>query len=177
MAESAESLRIKLLEALEQSDNWRRHGRADRILWLSKHQTAYGLISGPVDTMTVLGEARDCFVEGHYVAALLLGVAFIEHTLMDELKDRHLDSKVRNFADAIRHARENTLFPNDLLSRVDALRKIRNPFAHRAAPDHQHSFGIRFKARGVHPYIILEADAKEALEVMYAFFRLTLRSA
>jgi hypothetical protein len=177
MSHSANSLHSKLLKALEQSDNWRRQGRADRILWLSQHQVAYGLISGPMDTMRVLGEARDCFVEGHYVAALLLAVAFIEHTLIDELQERNVDGGVRNFETAIQRARESNLFPTDLLSRADGLRKIRNPFAHRKAQGHQYSFGNRFIARKEHPDLILEEDAKEALEVMYAFFRLTLKSA
>ena len=40
-----------------------------------------------------------------------------------------------------------------------------------------HSFGNRFRERQVHPNVILEGDAKEALEVMYAYFRLTLKGA
>jgi hypothetical protein len=177
MSNSEDSLHGKLLEALEQSDNWRRKGRADRILWLSQHQIAYGLISGPMDTMRVLGETRDCFVEAHYVAALLLAVAFIEHTLIDELHARKLEGGVRNLKIAIQRAIENKLFPTALLSRANGLRKIRNPFAHRTAQDHEDSFGNRFMARKQHPDILLEEDAKEALEVMYAFFHLTLKSA
>ena len=177
MSSSPDSLHAKLLEALEQSDTWRRQGRAERIMWLSQHQVAYGVISGPMDTMRVLAEARDCFVEAHYVATLVLAIAFIEHTLMDELQERKLDRGVRTLGIGIQRAAENNLFPSDLLSRAQQLRKIRNPFSHRRAPGDPDSFGSRFLARSQHPDLILEADAKEALEVMYAFFRLTLRSA
>ncbi|MDP2155902.1 MAG: hypothetical protein Q8J61_07880 [Sulfuricella sp.] len=127
MSNSDDSLHTKLLEALEQSDSWRRQGRAKRILWLSQHQVPYGLISGPMDTMRVLGEARDCFVEGHYVASLVLAVAFIEHSLIDELQERNLAGGVSSFSAAIQRATENSVFPPDLLSRADELRKIRNP--------------------------------------------------
>jgi hypothetical protein len=177
MSSSPDSLHARLLEALEQSDTWRRQGRAERIVWLSQHQVAYGVISGPMDTMRVLAEARDCFVEAHYVAALVLAVAFIEHALMDELQERNLDRRVGNLKVAIQRAADNSLFPSDLLSRAEGLRKIRNPFAHRRASGDPDSFGSRFLARNQHPDLILEADAKEALEVMYAFFRLTLKSA
>jgi hypothetical protein len=108
---------------------------------------------------------------------LLLATAFIEHTLIDELRERHLADKFRTFYDAIRVARQNRVFPDDLLSRADQLRMIRNPFAHRKPPGDPGNFPNRFLARQVHPTTILEEDAKESLELMYAFFRLTLKGA
>ena len=92
---------------------------------------------------------------------------------MDELQERKLDRRVRTLDIGIQRAAENNLFPSDLLSRAQELRKIRNSFAHRRAPGDPDSFDSRFLARSQHPDLILEADAKEALEVMYAFFRLT----
>jgi len=173
MSDSDESLRTRLLVALGKSDVLRREGRADRIVWLRQHQIEGGLHVGLMDTMTVLGEAPACFIEGHYVAVLMLAVAFIEHTLMDELKARGFDGKVRNLGAAIERAEEMNVFPADLLTRATALRKIRNPFAHLDADD-EYSFGNRYIERRVHPETILEQDAKDALEVMYAMFRLTL---
>ncbi len=93
-------------DALEQSDTWRRQGRAERITWLSQHQVAYGVISGPMDL--------------------------------------NLDRGVGNFKIAIQRAADNNVFPSDLLSRADGLRKIRNPFSHRRAPGDPDSFGSRF---------------------------------
>lgn len=173
----AEVLREKLLKALAESDELRRTGRADRILWLATRQVEYEAIVGPIDTLTVLREARDCFVGAHYVAALLLATAFIEHVLSDELMERGLTPDSGTLASAVAVAREHQIFPSDLLSRTDALRMIRNPFVHRKSPTHPHSFGSRFRERRVHPDVILEADAKEAIEVMYAYFRQTLEDA
>lgn len=82
--------RSNLIAALVQSDDMRRSDRADRILWLSKHQIPLGIVVGQMDTMAVLGEARDCFIEGHYIASLLMCVAFIEHTITDTLVERKL---------------------------------------------------------------------------------------
>ena len=47
------------------------------------------------------------------------------------LHPRSRDRGVGNFKIAIQRAAENNVFPSDLLSRADGLRKIRNPFSYR----------------------------------------------
>ena len=61
------------------------------------------------------------------------------------------------------------MFPAALLSRADGLRKIRNPFSHRREAGDPDKFDTRFLARKQHPDLILEADAKEALDGMLAY--------
>ncbi len=174
MSATDPATRSNLIAALVQSDEMRRSERADRIQWLSKHQIPLGIVVGQMDTMAVLGEARDCFIEGHYIASLLMCVAFIEHTVTDALIERSLAKNGISFNDAIKVAGEAGLFPLDMLSRADHLREIRNPFTHRKNPNHHHSFGNRFHEEGVHPRTILERDAKEALALMYAYFHSSL---
>jgi hypothetical protein len=175
MPDPVSDFRSKLIAALVESDDMRRAGRADRIQWLSEYQIHGGMIQGPMDTLAVLGEARDCFVEGHYIAALLLAVAFIEHTIADELIERDFAEYGISFTNSIKVARERDVFPGDMLSRADRLREIRNPFAHRKSPTHQHTFPNRFIQSRSHPRTILEQDAKDALALMYAFFNSTLK--
>lgn len=163
-----------LIAALVQSDEMRRSERADRILWLSKYQIPLGIVVGEMDTMAVLGEARGCFIEGHYIASLLMCVAFIEHTITDTLVERNLAKYGIRFVEAIKLAGNAGLFPLDMLSRADRLREIRNPFTHRKNSNHHHTFGNRFHEERVHPQIILERDAKEALELMYAYYHSSL---
>ncbi len=153
----------------------RRPERADRVQWLSKHHIPLGIVVGPMDTMAAIGEARDCFVEGHYIASLLLSVAVIEHILADSLVERGLANYGVTFIDAIKIAGDANIFTSEMLSRVDHLREIRNPFTHRKSPKHQHSFGNRFLTEKVHPKAILERDAKDALGLMYTFFHSTLK--
>ncbi len=128
-----------------------------------------------MDTMAAIGEARDCFVEGHYIASLVLAVAVIEHIITDCLVERSLAHYGLAFADAIRVADHADIFPSELLARADRLRQVRNPFTHRKSNSHQHSFGNRFLAERVHPRTILERDAKDALSLMYAFFHSALQ--
>lgn len=165
----------KLIAALELSDEMRRSERAKRIEWLSAHQIPLGIVVGSIDSMAVLDEARDCFVEGHYIASLLLSVAFIEHTMTDKLVEHGLAKHGISLVDAIRLSSEEGLFSPEMLSGADRLRKIRNPFTHRKNQDHKHSFGNRFLEERVHPKTILERDAKDALTLMYAYFHCTLK--
>jgi hypothetical protein len=164
-----------LVSALEQSDEMRRSERAERIEWLSTHQIPLGVVVGPMDSMAILGEARDCFIEGHYIASLLLCVAFIEHTITDELVEHGLARYGVSFVDAIRLSKDAGLFSPEMLSGADHLREIRNPFTHRKSQDHRHSFGNRFLEERVHPRSIVERDAKDALALMYAFFHCSLK--
>jgi len=166
--------RSNLIAALVQSDELRRSERADRILWLSKYQIPLGIVVGQMDAMAVIGEARDCFIEGHYIASLLMCVAFIEHTITDTLVEHDLAKYGINLSEAIKVAGNAGLFPLDMLSRADRLRDIRNPFTRRKNPNHRHTFGNRFHEERVHPQIILERDAKEALELMYAYYHSSL---
>ncbi|MBC2758528.1 hypothetical protein [Thiobacillus sp.] len=163
-----------LLQALAESDEHRRLGRAERILWVSALCPQIGAVFGPLDTMSILNEARECFIEGHYIATVLLAMAFVEHTVMDELADSGL-GRPGKFSLALDAAAKKQLFPDELLSRTRNLSLIRNAFTHRKRSDNPDNFGYRFQRRGVHPAKILEEDAKQFLALMYEYFRCTLK--
>lgn len=164
-----------LVNALEASDAASRPERADRIVWASRHGPPEGVIVGRLEPLRLVEEARACYVGGQFIAALLTATAFIEHTIEDELNERGFPGDRRTFAAAIAMARAASLFPADLLDRADALRQLRNPFAHSRGDDDAHSLGTRFRERRTHPTSILEADAQEAIRLMYAFFAAALR--
>jgi hypothetical protein len=171
------SVHDRLLLALAESDALRRAGRAERIEWLSLHRRLPGAMFGRSETMRILSEAPETFVDGHFVAALLLAMSFIEHTLAEELQLLGHVKGSPNFADAIAIARKNKVFPEDWLRRVDGLRMKRNPFVHLKEPEHEHNMGVRHRILKVHPLRMLEADAKDALELMFDFLVATLREA
>lgn len=122
--------------------------------------------------MALLSEARECFINGHFIATILLAVAFIEHTITDEFPT---NGAAARFKSAIKAAREQQLFPDALLERAAELQLRRNAFCHRKPNGHEHSFGTRFLTRQEHPQKILEEDAKESLSLMYTFFQLTVK--
>ncbi|CAD0340754.1 hypothetical protein ABQZ99_012440 [Xanthomonas hortorum pv. vitians] len=169
--------RENLTEALARADDSSRADRVDRIEWLAQHYFHPGAVMGDLTILQMLEEARLCFVSGHFVGALLLATSFVEHTLSEELESLAPAQERHTFELMIKAGRQHLSLPNDLFDRTDRLRQLRNPFTHRKAANHPDAFGTRFLAKKVHPATILESDAKLAMEVMYEWFRRTLRSA
>lgn len=169
--------RDRLLAALEESDERRRVGCAERIEWLSLHESHPKAMFGRTETMRILLEARETFVDGHFVASMFLATSFIEHALAEELQLlRYVNGSV-NFAEALKLASAHKVFPEDWISRAHALRLKRNPFAHLKEAGNKYTMDARYRGLGVHPITMLEADAKDALDLMYNFFVATLREA
>lgn len=171
-------IKIRLLDALKRSDERSRDGRANRIIWLSAYKTDHGAIIGPSDTMAIQNEANQCFVDGQYIATVLLVMAFFEHSLIDELLEKEIIKAGQrcSLEKAIKLAKEYSVLDSDLLNSADQLRLIRNPLSHRKDPKHEHNFGNRYIRGKIHPQTMLEKDAKDAIMLMYRVFDDTLRS-
>ena len=175
MATALPSDRERLIQALESSDQRRREHRAGRIQWLALYEVSPPVVIGRTETMHVLREAREVFVDGHFVAALMMAMSFIEHSIVEELQLLGHVSGSPTFAQAIETAREKKAFPSDWLVRAKTLSLRRNPFVHLKQGDHPHTLGMRIRQEKKHPKAIVEADAKDAIELMYNFFVATLR--
>lgn len=173
--EPANPFRRKLIGALRRSDSLRRNARADRIEWLSLHTNQPSFIAGRAETLQLLHEAHDTFVDGHFAGTLMIAMAVIEHTLVEDLQLQQLTQGSPTFAQAVSLAREKKLFPPDWLERATRLSHRRNPFAHLKDENHPHSLGARVQSEDRHPRAIMEEDAKDAIELMYGFFNATLR--
>ena len=175
MATALPSDRERLIQALEASDQRRREHRAGRIEWLALYEVSPPVVIGRTETIHVLREAREVFVDGHFVAALMMAMSFIEHTIVEELQLLGHVSGSLTFAQAIETAREKKVFPSDWLVRAKTLSLRRNPFVHLKQGNHPHTLGMRIRHEKKHPEAIVEADAKDAIELMYNFFIATLR--
>jgi hypothetical protein len=169
--------RQHLIAALEESDTSSRLERVDRIEWLSLHQNNPSVLAGRAETLQLLKEARESFVDGHYVATLLLALAFIEHTLIEELQLLKLINCDTPINKAISIAEEKKVFPADWLGRANVLRLRRNSFVHLKKEEHLHTLGKRIRIEKKHPSNILETDGKDAIDLMYNFLVVTLREA
>jgi hypothetical protein len=164
----------QLIEALTWHDEQTRAKRAERILWASKFKPDDGLVIGKLEPLSVLEEARACFVNECYVAAMLTSTAFIDHALASILSERGIKTK-NALKDRIDAARKNDILPTGILDEIDNVRMARNPFAHQMPTGHAMNLSTRFQVQKRHPQAILEEDAKKALELMYELYRRTLR--
>lgn len=168
-------MREKILRALSESDAMRRNKRAERIEWLSQHSANYPAILGRAETLRLIEEAHGTFTDGHFVATLLVAMAFIEHTLIEELQLFGCTKGSPQFSQAIDMAAKGKLFPSDWLQRAKALSLRRNSFAHLKESSDPHTLGARVMDEKTHPVAIMEADAKNAIDLMFNFFVATTR--
>jgi len=172
---TANPARERLLAALKVSDEQRRVGRAERIEWLALHAVNPPAVMGRTETMRLLGEARECFVGGHFIATLLVAMSFIEHTVVEELQALAYIKGSPTLGQALEVAESHKVFPADWLARAKVLSLRRNPFVHLKEAEHRHGLGMRIRDEKRHPTTILESDAKDAIDLLYNFFVATLR--
>lgn len=164
--DSEKPVREKLIDALAVSDGLDREQRADRILWLSDSQLSGGVLVGRTDTLSLVAEAKDCFINGHFIGATVLAVSAMEHLLTDVLIDRGLAGYGVYFTKALTLARDQGLFEDNLLTEIDRLRLIRNPHAHLREVTDPDSLNYRYWNENRHPVAVLEEDARAAIKAM-----------
>jgi hypothetical protein len=129
----------------------------------------------PPESAFVFEEARCCFIDGTFVATILLCQAFIEHTLQSYFAGRcdgHLATA--GLAKMSRHLRRHNLLHEFLLGKIDKLREIRNSFMHLQPRESPNRITRRSVERIQEPHKLLSQDAEFALALMYevAFTRL-----
>lgn len=173
MASAAE----RLDEALRASEDRRRPERIQRIIWLSDHESLPSAIMGRTETLHLLREAREVFVDGHYTAALLLAISVINHSLIEELQLRSCFQGDPGLRNVLAKSEELLVLPAEWFAPIRQLVSRRHPFVHFKEPDHEHGLGARVMQERTHPARLLERDAQDAIMFMYRVFRATLREA
>lgn len=168
-------VRQRLLTRLAEHDADRREQRAARVEWLALHEVSPPAFMGRTESLRLFSEAREVFINGHFVATLLVALSFIEHTMVEELQDLGYVKESPTFSEALAISAANRVFPADWLVRAKTLSLRRNPFVHLKRDDHKHGLGVRIRGERRHPKTILEEDAKDSMDLMYNFFQATLR--
>ncbi|MCQ3949080.1 MAG: hypothetical protein DPW14_04550 [Planctomycetes bacterium] len=158
-------------EALEQRDRETLRARAERTRWVVELLPENTTFLLPPETAFVLDSARDAFIQGNYVAAVVTAAAFVEHWFRANWDARKAEwgEMPRSIGAAIKQARAMRLVDESLLDRVDALRLIRNPIVHLQEADHPDTIVRRSIAKGVDFPATLEKDARQAMVTMHGF--------
>ncbi|MBC8509951.1 MAG: hypothetical protein H8D34_34320 [Chloroflexi bacterium] len=134
----------------------------------------YSLISS-FEFAALLHEAQSTFVNGEYIATIMLTQAFIEHRLQQYAEIKGASQKeVRSLNSLLKFFRENKLLNELIIEKIDQLRLKRNPFTHMKPMDYPYSIGQRIGKELKAPTEFLESDAKEALGLMFTIFELNL---
>lgn len=141
--------------------------RLERLKYLESISPQNIAIAGSPETVFLLQEARVTFVNGTFIATMLLTQAFIERRLQVALMTKGVSEKdLQGLRDIIKECRKHHLLDDVLLKKIDHLRQARNPFTHLKALDHPFTMSRRMVSEGKTPVEILKKDAKDALALM-----------
>lgn len=159
-----------LTDALKWYDDDSRSTRVERIEWASALFQPPGMIVGGFLPLSLIEEARLCYVNGQFMGALLCAASAAEHMLVEKLATLGLAGGRSTLGPSIRAAKEGGVLSAATCENLEKLIKIRNPLVHRREPFDPSTLAARYQAQSVHPNALLEEDARFALLVMYEVF-------
>lgn len=160
--------RTRLEAGLARYDQETFDERLDRLKWVEQIFPRGFFFTLPPETFFVFSEAKDSFINGQPIAAVMLAGAFIEHVLTIELDKKGFHKEARGGMRSILRCLENNRAAiTPLLKRIDDLQEIRNPYVHLKPYAHPALLSQRSWKVGRRDYEVLEEDAKSALSLMY----------
>lgn len=151
--------------------------RIANLKWLIKHSPnkEIWIFHGGTIAEYLFEEARYCFVYSQYLSTIILGFAFIEHTLGAMFFATGRDDLEReNFSKILKEAQKIGWLSNEEYQNLLKAKKIRNPITHFRKPLHEDTIDFKAISKDKHQYYIIEEDAKY---VLTAAFRLIDKNA
>jgi hypothetical protein len=114
-------------------------------------------------------EMRYCFVYGQFLAVVILGLAYIEHTLAANFYAAGHDEMERaNITTLLRRALDSRWINEDEFDHLDRAREIRNALTHFRRPLHEEGVEYRsFIVQKEFPYTVIDADARHVIQVAF----------
>lgn len=126
----------------------------------------------PLETGLIHSEITNTFVDGSFIATILLCVAFIEHWLTCILSSHGFEKESKAGLDQkLKCLKRNQLTLKVVIKKVDQLRKKRNPFVHLRSFDDPNTISQRIFKEKKDLITILEEDARESILLMHAVAR------
>ena len=142
--------------------------RLSRLQWLIDNSPAgeYWTFPGGLLAKTLFEEARYCFVYAQYLAAVLVGLAFIERTLAALFYQAGRNDLERASLSALLgEAYAAGLIGSGEFQDLERIREKRNSYAHFRRPGHEDSMEARAILEDEAPYSVIERDATAVIAV------------
>ncbi len=161
---------------LYREDSICREDRLARLRWLAGLMPLAEHLSFPGGWIAkhLFEEARYCYVYGQFMAAIVLGMAYIEHTIAALFYGAGRSNLERaKISDLLREAVDHGYLNHAEFDKLDSARKWRNLIHHFRRPYSKGTIIYQSIIRNEMPYSILEEDARY---VMRAVFRLLSRN-
>jgi hypothetical protein len=152
---------------LDHEDRACRDDRLDRLNWVASlaPKGNYWLFQGGT-ARSLFEEARYCFVYGQFLAAILLGTAFVEITIAAQFyASGRNDAKRAKFARLLEEALKTGWISDIEFAHFGRVRVLRNRIAHFREPLGEGTVELDALPRQSLPYELLEEDARIVMNV------------
>jgi hypothetical protein len=154
-------------EWLSREDSVTRDDRVARLNSLIRQmpKAEYLTFPGGMIAKSLFEEARYCFVYGQFLATIVLGLSYIEHTLaaLFYASGRN-DLERASMSILLREALSEGWISQDEFENLDHAREVRNPITHFRKPLHSDTVEYQAVNQNELPYTIIEADARHVME-------------
>lgn len=140
-----------------------RAARVARLGWPESGWAFFGDhgVAGPWN------ELRRTFVDGSFVATILIGQAFLENLLGGLLHWQEEPVDTAGLAGLLQRTWDRGWLTSEEFHVLDALRRVRNPYAHYRNFQHSDSLVQRAIAAEEIPDALVEGDAWAVVEALY----------
>jgi len=155
---------------LEREDRTCREDRIARLNWLTSLMAEGSYLTFPGGWMAkhLFEEARYSFVYGQFLGAIVLGMAYVEHTLAALLHGAgRSDLERANISVLLREAVKLAWLSEVEYKSLDHARALRNPVTHFRQPLSGDTVEYRTVTLSEPPYSILEDDARHVMQVVF----------
>lgn len=150
--------------------------RLTRLTFINKMYPKGLILAGDMEFVFTFGEIKECYINGHFIASIILTQSFIEKVFIEFFNSKNLNKETNNGLDRmIKYARKKSLINSVVLNMVDNLRLKRNPFVHSKDYDYPHSLSRRTIINKTLPYEQLDKDAKETMQILFYIMNNKLR--
>ena len=121
-----------------------------------------------VEMVLTFREAETTFINGQFIATIILAQTFVEKAVYGKLKYVFRINTRGGFAKMLELMKEKNLLSESIIDQMQSIRKTRNPFVHYI----ENNYSILNRVSKTTPtlkkdiYSVLEKDAKNAIQVM-----------
>jgi len=131
------------------------------------------LLVGGIPAMFAIHELKTSYINGCYMATILLAQSFIEHSLGGSFLMSGDDAIVKKgFATLIKEGLSVGQIDEKLAKKLHDLRKMRNPYTHPNPGVTPRSYMGRMKEKETYkPEILAKQDANLAIQIVVDFLR------
>lgn len=161
----------ELFRLLEDDDERIRPQRAERAAWIARFgwPEEGWMLYGGMAGLAPWDELRRSFVNGEYLATILLGQAFLEHNLAGFLDLSGDGRRVgrAGLAKILREFRDRGWITDTDFGVLDRVRRMRNPYAHYRSVEDGENLTRRAMREGEDHELLIERDARAVVRALF----------